>query len=132
LIFAYSIQFMVLPSFTELEKRSTERFSQVSVLSTLIYSIMYFSMGMVGVFLFGSETKVNFLLNLSEDKGSISVFCRTIYIFLLMCHVPYLFFPTKEYLLVLYDEIMSRSLSNKLEAKLAHFFTEEDSEEYED
>jgi len=39
-----------------------------------------------------------------------------------MFHIPYFFFTVKEYILVLYDEIHDRSLSMKLEVKLAEFF----------
>jgi len=36
-----------------------------------------------------------------------------------MFHIPYFFFAAKEFLLVLYDETASRSLSQKLESKLS-------------
>ena len=37
-------------------------------------------------------------------------------------HIPFYFFTTKEYVLVLYDEVVNRSLSTHLEAKLADFY----------
>ena len=39
-----------------------------------------------------------------------------------MFHIPYYFFLVKEYLLVIYDEIGSRAMSTRLEAKLADFY----------
>ena len=129
MIFAYSIQFMILPAYTELEKRSSERFAKVSIISASIYSITYFALAVCGVLMVGSDIDSDFLINLSERPGAVSVFCRASYIFVLMFHVPYFFFAVKEYLLVIYDEIESHSLSAKLEAKLAHFLVKKDDED---
>ena len=121
MIFSYSIQFMVLPAYSELEKRTNERFATVSMISTALYTIAFVTLAIVGVLLFGSDIKSDLLVNLSKRPGAVSVFCRASYIFVLMFHIPYFFFAVKEYMLVMYDEIESRSLSLKLEAKLAHF-----------
>lgn len=62
-IFTYSLQQMVFPTYTELEKRSNERFASVSLISTLIYSSAFILTGLVGVFIFGSDVKSDFLVN---------------------------------------------------------------------
>mmetsp|Transcript_12087 Transcript_12087/g.16406 ORF Transcript_12087/g.16406 Transcript_12087/m.16406 type:complete len:397 (-) Transcript_12087:165-1355(-) len=122
-IFAFSIQFMVLPAYTELEKRSNERFATASILSTFLYSAAFLGVGVCGVLLFGEELETpNLLMNLSSRSGAVSVFCRSAFCFVLMFHVPYYFFLVKEYSLVIFDEICSRSMSTKLEAKLADFY----------
>ncbi len=59
---------------------------------------------------------------MSEREGAISVIIRTVYIMVLLMHIPYFFFTTKEYVLVIYDELLNRSLSNHLETKLADFY----------
>lgn len=102
---------MVLPAFTELKERSNERFAMVSMISASLYSIAFLTLGITGVLMFGDKVKSDFLLNLSERHGSISVFCRASYIFVLMFHIPYYFFAVKEYMLVIYDEIDTRTLS---------------------
>ena len=121
MIFAFSVQFMVLPAYSELENRSTERFSKVSIVSSTLYTIAFLSLGLVGVLMFGSDIDSDFLINLSHRHNPVSVICRASYILVLMFHIPYFFFAVKEYMLVIYDEIESRSLSTKLELKLAHF-----------
>ena len=72
--------------------------------------------------MFGSDLKSDFLVNMASRDGSISIFIRASYIVILNVHIPYFFFTVKEYILVLIDEIKSRSLSIHLEAKLEDFY----------
>lgn len=73
--------------------------------------------------MFGSDLKADFLLNLAEREGNVSIFCRVSYCIVLAFHIPYYFFSSKEFVLVIYDEIYNRSMSTKLEAKLAGFYS---------
>ena len=114
-IFAYSFQFMVFPAYTELEDRSNDRFAWSSAISILIYTTALISTGLVSVFLFGKELKPDLLDNVATRKSGVSIFLRTVYCLILMFHLPYIFFTVKEYTLVMYDEFMSRSLSQHLE-----------------
>ena len=52
-------------------------------------------------------------------SGSISVFMRVSYSFILLLHMQYYFFAIKEYFLVMYDEIVNRSISNSVDEKLS-------------
>jgi len=113
-IFAYSFQFMVFPAFVELEDKSNVRFAWSSFWSLVIYSFALISTGVIGVLIFGKEVRPDFLANISTRKGGVSVLIRTVYCFVLLFHLPYVFFTAKEYTLVMYDEIMNRSLSTHL------------------
>ena len=55
ILFAYSIQFMVFPTYVELEKKSNERFSRVIVGSSAIYTLAYLSLGVIGALMFGES-----------------------------------------------------------------------------
>ena len=55
--------------------------------------------------MFGSDLKADFLLNLAEREGNVSIFCRVSYCIVLAFHIPYFFFSSKEFVLVIYDEI---------------------------
>ena len=120
-IFAYSFQFMVFPAYTELEKRTNARFATSSIISITIYTTALVLTGIVAVLLFGKSLKPDLLDNLSTKSSGVSVFLRTVYCFILLFHLPYIFFTLKEYTLVMYDEIYNRSLSSELEAKLQEF-----------
>ena len=118
LLFAYSFQFIVFPAYVELENRSNWRFEQASLWGLLIYTVAMISTGITGVLLFGASVKTDLLLNIGEKAGGLSIFIRIIYCFILMFHLPYIFFALKEYVLVMYEEIASSTLSTHLETKL--------------
>jgi amino acid permease len=120
-IFAYAVQFMTFPTYSELENRSFERYSKASCISTLLYTSVFIFTGVVAMLLFGSDIEADFLVNLADREGNVSVFCRVSYCVVLAFHIPYFFFSSKEMCLVIYDEIQNRSMSTRMEAKLAEF-----------
>lgn len=122
IVFAYATQFIVFPSYVELERRSTERFSQVSFISVVILNVAYLATAVCGVLLFGAATTPDLLENIATKAGNISLVIRLTYIVVLLFHIPYVFFAVKEYTLVMYDEVQNRSLSTHLEEKLADFY----------
>ena len=109
---------MVFPAYVELENRSNERFSKASMLTILIYSVAVSSVSIIAVLLFGKELKPDLLDNMAEKSGGLSIFIRTVYCFVLLFHLPYIFFTCKEYTLVMYDEIVNKAISSHLEMKL--------------
>ena len=113
-IFAYSYQFMVFPAYSELEQRSNARFAQVSLLSLLMYTFALISTGVISVLLFGKSLKADLLDNVAVRTGVVSIFIRTVYCFILVFHLPYIFFSVKEYSLVMYDEYFNKMLSSHL------------------
>ena len=60
------------------------------------------STGLGGLFLFGDDLQADFLLNISERDGTISVLCRISYCMILICHIPYFFFMLKELMSIIY------------------------------
>ena len=115
LVFAFSMQFMVFPTYVELEKRSTSRYATVSKISTTIYTMAYLATAAAGVLLFGTKIQPDILTNIAKITGKVSIFIRLSYSFLMLLHIPYFFFSIKEYVLVLFDEVMNRSMSQHLE-----------------
>jgi hypothetical protein len=45
---------------------------------------------------------------------------QSLFAIILACHIPYLFFSGKEALLIIFDEIMRKSISKQLESSLGH------------
>ena len=112
---------MVFPAYVELENRTNERFSWVSINCIVIYTLAIVTTGIISVLLFGKSLRPDLLDSLATKKSGVSIFLRTVYCIILLFHLPYIFFTLKEYALVMYDEIANRSLSTRLEAKLAEF-----------
>lgn len=73
----------------------------------------YFCVGM-----FGSNVKSDVLLNFANQPGYTSIIVRIVFSILLLIHIPFMFMPTREFILVMHDEIMRKSLSSHLENKL--------------
>lgn len=119
---------MALTAYSELEKKSQERFAVASFSAASIFALVFILIGVGGVIMFGSDIDSNILLNMGDIEGVASVTSRLIYIFILMCQIPYFFFTVKEYTLVMYDEFMTRSMSQHLEAKLGQYLRAENSD----
>ena len=91
---------------------------QASMISQFIYSGALITTGITGVLLFGSSIKSDLLANIGSRSSGLSIFVRNLYAVLLMFHLPYIFFALKEYVLVMYDEVTSNTLTKHLEHKL--------------
>ena len=125
LVFAVSLQWMVFPTYVELEKRSTERYYWVSILNLSIYAVAFISAAIISVLMFGSDIRTSLLENIAKRPGKVSVLIRTAFCFILFFHIPY-FFSVKEFILVIIDETINRSLSSHLEQKLTDFYKKKD------
>ena len=70
---------MVFPTYIELEKRSNDRFSRVSLFSTLTYTLGFVIVGVCGCILFGTEIKPDLLQNIGSMPGIIYILIRISY-----------------------------------------------------
>lgn len=74
--------------------------------------------GMIGIFMFGSLSKESVLSNVGDEDGHPEAqFILIIYIVVLFCHIPYIFFAHKESMLVMFDEYDRKSLSKQITQK---------------
>lgn len=58
--------------------------------------IMLVSVGVTCILMFGENVKSDFLLNMIDRDGSISIFIRVTYIAILNFHIPYYIFASQE------------------------------------
>ena len=119
ILLSFSIQQLMFPAFAELEKRSNEQFMKASIIATATKFILCIVIGNCGALMFGKDIAPDLLVNLSSLHDPISVFMRLSFCFILMFHVPYIFFTSKECLLVMYDEAKERGLSSRIDIKIA-------------
>ena len=118
MIFSYTMQFMVFPAYSELDHRSPSRFAWASFWSLVIYSFALIVTGVTCSLLFGKEIKPDLLQNMVGRPGGASVIIRCVYCFILVFHLPFIFFTLKEFFLVMYDEWRNKSLSSHLEGRI--------------
>jgi len=87
----------------------------------LVQSI-YFTLAIVCIFTYGSEINQKVLVNIgNEYNGGVSIWAyimQSLFLIILACHIPYLYFSGKESLLIIIDEIMRKSISYTLSKKL--------------
>lgn len=77
-----------------------------AVLLSLIFTfIIYVSLGILSVYMFGSALQKSVLNNVDEEADPSSYIIRVAFLIVLACHIPYAFFPVKESLLLMVDEI---------------------------
>lgn len=106
---------MVYPAYSELENRTPERFAAVSKLSFTLDAISYAAVSILGVLLFGELLKEDIMDNMAQRDGKLSPIIRTLFTIVLVLTLPFIFQATKLQSLVLHDEIVNRSISQKVE-----------------
>lgn len=109
---------MLFTSYEELEKRSTERYTQANMIYMLMQTIIFATISIVSMLLFGTDLSNNLLSDLALRAGAMSVIMRTAFCFLLFCQIPYFFIALKEYALAAIDEVLNCTLSTQLETKV--------------
>ena len=79
---------------------------------------VYVSLGILSIFIFGSDLKANVMRNVDEEKNAYSYVIRVAFLVVLACHIPYIFFPTKESFLIIIDEAQNQSMQKAIEYKI--------------
>jgi hypothetical protein len=91
----------------------------------LLISSIYIILAIVTLSIYGSTLKPSILDNIStrrNDEGKEFWECymmQFLFLIVIACHIPYVFFSGKESLLIIIDETMRKSISKTLEKKLA-------------
>ena len=79
---------------------------------------LYVGLGILSIFVFGSGISSNLLNNVNSESSVTSYIIRISFMIVLACHIPYIFYFTKESLLIMVDETRRRSMTYALELTL--------------
>ena len=102
---AYAFQTSLFPTYNSLGENRSDR----NALKTVTYGLVmtfsiYVSLGILSIYIFGSELHASVLQNVNAENNIYSLIIRIAFLVVLACHIPYVFFPTKESLLIMVDE----------------------------
>lgn len=74
------------------------------IIGSILSFCVYISLGILSIYIFGSDVKANVMTNIDEESNVYSYVIRIAFLIVLGCHIPYIFFPTKESFLIMVDE----------------------------
>ena len=115
---AFFYHVMIFPAYSALQNRSTARFGCATVMTNAICTMIYLSLAIICVFLYGDKIEANIIRNMASRSGWSSFVLRAIFCVLLLMHIPYIFHPLKEAIFVFNQEYNSRTISDRLEQKI--------------
>ena len=77
--------------------------------------VAYIIFSSLAILTYGKDLNPNIFENIKKDQGIISILLRCLFMVIFMCNITFVFFPAKECLLVLLQELLYHNISRDLE-----------------
>ena len=87
------------------ENKSNKTGLQAIMISQILTFLINVSLGILCIYTFGSSLDASILDNVDTEKNAYSYIIRVAFSVVLACHIPYIFYPTKEACLIIVDEM---------------------------
>ena len=111
IVLAYGFQTNLFPTYNSMgANRNRYTGIQAILIGALISLIVYVSLGLLSIYIFGSGLHANVMKNIDEEHNAYSYIIRIAFLVVLACHIPFVFFPTKESFLIIVDEAWNNSM----------------------
>ena len=119
IVLAYAYHMNLFPTYNSLGQRKSQRNAMKAIgYGSVLSFIIYVSLGILSIYIFGSELKSSVLKNVDKEKNLYSYVIRIAFLVVLACHIPYIFFVYKESFLIIYDEAKNHSMTKALQYKI--------------
>jgi len=119
IVLAYSYQTNLFPTYNSLGANKNNRTGLMSVwVASILSFVIYVSLGILSIYTFGSGVDADIMTNVDSEQNAYSYIIRVAFLVVLACHIPYVFFPTKESFLIMVDEAENKSMQKALEYKI--------------
>jgi amino acid permease len=120
---AYSCQQNLFPIFGELENKTNAECVGAFSIATSMVGSLYVTLAVLSIYMFGSLVHSSILEDVADECSNDecpweSIVLRFLFLIVVACHIPFIFFSGKEGTLIIIDEINRRSISKALEMKL--------------
>jgi len=119
IITAYSFQQNLFPTYNSLGANKSNRTGmQAIIIGNGLSFAIYITLGVLSIYTFGRNVDSNIMTNVDNEDNVYSYIIRVAFLIVLACHIPYVFFPTKESLLIMFDEAENHSMQRAIEYKI--------------
>ncbi len=81
--------------------------------------VVYIIVAFLSIYMYGSDLESNVLDNVKTHQGEwTALILAIVFLVVIGCHIPFIFFGGKDCFLNLFNEVTKRSISKALERKL--------------
>jgi len=128
MIFCFAFTSNLFPIYSALKEKTNENGLKVFGIATIIAIFVFSGVSLLGLMIFGKHvvdnggnliSNINIEVQLQPGNNHWEAYVmRILYFIIVITHVPPIFFPGKEAILIMIDEIDRRSISNTLEERI--------------
>ena len=104
----------LFPVYNSLKVKSSKNVLEISKRANYLGFVLYFIISVLGVYNIGIKVDQNILNDIGKEKSIESIVLRIIFLLILSMHIPFVFFTSKESMLIIVDEYNRMSISKAL------------------
>jgi hypothetical protein len=101
---------LIYPAYTALQEKTEGNFYGMINRAAVVLFVYFTAVGLMQLLAFGVDLKSDVLINFGQNGGYL---IRVSFTLIVISHIPFIFFPAKESMLVIVDETNRRSISNQ-------------------
>jgi len=115
IISAYGFHTNLYPTYNSMgENKSAANGNKATAIGSSLSMTIYISLGILSIYTFGEELTTDVMDSINKESNGYSYIIRIAFMIVLALHIPFVFFPSKESLLIIVDEAMNKSMSKDL------------------
>lgn len=126
ILVSFSSQQNLFPIFSELREKNSDALVRSYGWACAAVVFLYSILGIISIYMFGSAVgeESTVLKNVARECTSdghcptVSIILRFMFMLVIACHIPFIFFSGKEGLLIIIDELDRKSVSSALQFKM--------------